>query len=115
MSVIFDPDEVLEQIGGDEDLLVEIIKIFIDTYPEDLKILLDSINEGDPESIRKNAHRMKGSVSNFGKRQAFESAKLIENLAKEGDLSKMPSMYDDLAESLFSLEREVKQYHDERV
>jgi HPt (histidine-containing phosphotransfer) domain-containing protein len=113
MTKIFDPDEVLEQIGGDKDLLVDIINIFIDTYPEDLKTLQESIEEGDTETIRKNAHRMKGSVSNFGKYRAFESAKSIEDLAKEGNLSKMPEMYNELATNLTDLENEVIKYRDE--
>lgn len=112
MSVIFDPDEILEQIGGDKELLVDIINIFIETYPEDLKSLHEAIIEGDPENIRKNAHRMKGSVSNFGKHQAFETAKFIEEHAREGDISDVPGMYDELVNHLNLLDNEVKQFKD---
>jgi HPt (histidine-containing phosphotransfer) domain-containing protein len=110
MSKIFDPGEILEQIGGDKELLVDIIHIFIKTYPEDLKSLQEAIEEGDPENVRKNAHRMKGSVSNFGKYKAFETAKSIEERAKEGDLSKVKNMYEDLVIHLNLLEQEVKKF-----
>jgi HPt (histidine-containing phosphotransfer) domain-containing protein len=113
MSVIFDPNEILEQIGGEKELLREIIKIFIDTYPEDLKTLQNSILEKEPESIRKAAHRIKGSVSNFGQYEAFKSAKEIECKAREGELSDMANMYDELVGNLLSLENEVKRYLDE--
>ena len=115
MTVIFDPDEILEQIGGDKELLVDIINIFIETYPEDLKSLHEAIVESDPETIRKNAHRMKGSISNFGKYKAFEYAKSIEERAREGDISEITEMYDELVGHLNSLEREVKSYRDTTI
>jgi HPt (histidine-containing phosphotransfer) domain-containing protein len=112
MTVIFDPDEILEQIGGDRELLVDIINIFVETYPEDLKALHEAIDEGDSENIRKAAHRMKGSISNFGKYQAFETARSMEYKAREGDLSNMGEMYGDLANHLNLLEQEVKKFCD---
>lgn len=113
MSVIFDPEEVLEQIGGEKELLIEIIKIFIDTYPDDLDALQKAILEKDAEEVRKAAHRMKGSVSNFGKFEAFETAKSMEHKAREKDLSEMVEKYEELVGHLLSLENEVKRYCDE--
>jgi len=112
MNNMFDPEEVLEQIGGDKELLMDLIQIFIDTYPEDLKALHESVLEGDPETIRKNAHRVKGSVSNFGKHKAFHTAKSIEDLAKEGDLTEIPRMCNELVDHLLSLEKEIKRYQE---
>jgi HPt (histidine-containing phosphotransfer) domain-containing protein len=75
---VFDPDEALDRIGGDENLLREMIDIFGRVLNEDLDRLEKSINAGDQESIRRNAHRIKGSIGNFGMNRAFHAAYAIE-------------------------------------
>ena len=53
---------------------------------------------------------MKGSISNFGKYKAFETAKAIEEQAREGNIANVPKMYEDLTNHLTSLEEEVKKF-----
>jgi HPt (histidine-containing phosphotransfer) domain-containing protein len=77
-STIFDPDEALDRIGGDEALLREMIDIFGHCLKDDMDKLGRSIEEGDQESIRRNAHRIKGSIGNFGMNRAYNAAYAIE-------------------------------------
>jgi HPt (histidine-containing phosphotransfer) domain-containing protein len=111
MSEVFNPSEVLDQIGGEEELLKEMIDIFLSIYADDLDAIDQAISSKDSESIRTTAHRMKGSVSNFGKRGAFLAAKIIEENASEGNISGMTELYDELVHQLLALENELKVYN----
>ena len=77
-SSVFDPDEALDRIGGDENLLREMIDIFGHVLTDDMDKLEKSIKTDDKESIRKNAHRIKGSIGNFGMNRAYHAAYAVE-------------------------------------
>lgn len=110
MNEIFEPEEVLEQIGGSKELLREMIVIFRMVYPDDIRNIDESLRSGDPESVRRAAHRMKGSVSNFGKRKAYRLALEMEEEAKDNDLSNMGRRFIELKTELDLLLLEMSHY-----
>lgn len=55
----------MQQFQGDEEVLLEMISIFQDTYPDLLGPIRDSIQERDADKLRLNAHTFKGVFSNF--------------------------------------------------
>jgi len=110
MNEIFDPNEVLDQIGGDEDLLKELIDIFKDSYKEDLSSIADAIDSGNCEDIRSAAHRMKGSVGNFGRKRAFEAAYLLETHAREGKMDLIMGSFEELSSEIQRLVDRLDSY-----
>lgn len=54
-----------ELSGGDEDFKHEMIKLFIESIPEDLDKLEDAIKNKDAPLVAKQAHHMKSSLSMF--------------------------------------------------
>jgi two-component system, sensor histidine kinase and response regulator len=77
----FDRAWMLEQIGQDEDLMHEVIGIFLGSY-EELENQLTRAS--DAQALREAAHAIKGAVSNFGARAAVAAALQLELAAKGG-------------------------------
>ncbi|HEX5484084.1 MAG TPA: PAS domain S-box protein, partial [Terriglobia bacterium] len=71
---IFDRAEALERVEGDEELLDEIVRLFLETYPGTLAQLRDAVERGDADEIQKSAHKLKGGISNFGAQKVIEEA-----------------------------------------
>ncbi|MDY0342160.1 MAG: Hpt domain-containing protein [Lentimicrobium sp.] len=65
----------------DQDVIIEIINIYIDEYPGKLERLAKNIEERDFKALRFTAHNLKGVISNFSAPEAFEMIKNFEKTA----------------------------------
>ena len=61
----FDRSYALEQVGGDEGLLRELLRLFLDRAPEQLERLQAAIERGDGPAAARSAHLLKGSLGHF--------------------------------------------------
>ena len=82
---LFDRDWMLAQIGGDEDLMHEVIQIFIDSFDELHGEILAAVESGEPTRVREAAHAAKGAVGNFGAAEVVAAALALENAGKVAD------------------------------
>ncbi|HEY2953477.1 MAG TPA: response regulator, partial [Verrucomicrobiae bacterium] len=62
----FDLNGAIDRVEGDIDLLKEIALLFLDDAPAMLFDLHLAVEGGDALALEKSAHRLKGSVANFG-------------------------------------------------
>ena len=77
----------LSRVGGDVELLREVVGLFLDDYPQSLEMIRDAVNKGDKSNLERHAHSLKGSVSTFGAQEAFEAAQELERQGRTGDLA----------------------------
>ncbi len=56
----------LSRVGGDVELLREVVGLFLDDYPQSLDLIRDAVARGDQAGLERHAHSLKGSVSTFG-------------------------------------------------
>jgi CheY-like chemotaxis protein/HPt (histidine-containing phosphotransfer) domain-containing protein len=98
---VFDLSRILEAVSGDTVLFQEITNLFLDGLPDNIAQIREGITKSDANAIERAAHGLKGSVSNFGAKRAFEAAYRLELMGKDG---KIPEA--DVA--LSELERELK-------
>ncbi|MBN1390334.1 MAG: Hpt domain-containing protein [Candidatus Thermoplasmatota archaeon] len=110
MMEIFDPEKIKDRIGGDDELLGEMIDIFLSVYPADLEKIEKAIRSKDLEGIRRSAHSMKGSISNFSEKGAYIAVREIENAAERKDPNNIPQLYERLLEELGILIKDLKEY-----
>jgi len=83
---VFDRAQALEATGGDEELLREIVSIFLEDYSRMVDELGTAIARGDAETARRAAHTLKGSVAVLGGKALSAAAKEAEEHARAGDL-----------------------------
>jgi len=83
-DVPIDRAAALERIGGDEELLVEIIDLYLEDSPRVREALRAAAVAGDSEGVWKAAHRLKGSVGSLSAQPSFEAARALEMSGREG-------------------------------
>ena len=93
---VINTGELKERLDGDFDLLKELIEIFIMDSDSLLAKIKEGIDERDPEKLSKASHTLKGAVSNFSAKNAFDAAYALENIGKGGDLSDATVAFDAL-------------------
>ncbi len=96
----FDPAIAMRQTDGDQELLVEIMDLFIESSVEAFETIHSALDCDDLERISRAAHGLKGSVGNFGAKNAFDLSYALETAAKLGNA-------DELPEYIASLEIEI--------
>jgi PAS domain S-box-containing protein len=85
--------EALANVGGDSDLLRELLSVFLAEYPEWRLGLGQAIAAKDVSRLRRLAHTLKGSLGQFGAGAAQDAAKQLEILATDGKLESAPDVW----------------------
>jgi HPt (histidine-containing phosphotransfer) domain-containing protein len=100
-SPILDAEALEERIGGDSELLAEIIAIFLDRYPGVMSKLKQAAAVRDSSALEKAAHSLRGYLVNFHAQASSEVALELELKGRTGDLT-------DADPALARLEREIE-------
>lgn len=103
-----DESVALSRVGGDVELLREVIGLFLDDYPQSLDMIRDAVARGDQSSLERHAHSLKGSVSTFGAQEAFEAALALEKQGRSGDLAQAQDGLCRLEHALATLRPELE-------
>lgn len=72
--------------AGEPDPLAELIDTYLADTPERLNDLQRALSEGNAALMRRVAHSLKGSSSNFGADRMVELCRQLEELARDGHL-----------------------------
>lgn len=84
---IFNREAALARVGDDEELLTELIKIFLDDYPNSMTAIDEAVAEHDASRLERAAHTLKGAVANFAADAVVKEAFELEQQGRRGDLS----------------------------
>src|ERR1700724_261887 len=98
-----DESLALSRVGGDADLLREVIELFLDDYPHTLENIRSAVAAQDATKIEHEAHSLKGSVSTFGARRAFEAALALEKQGRSKNLSGVENGFGQLGHRAHAL------------
>ena len=81
---VVDLDEALEMMGGDTELLLEVVEVFLEEdYPRQLKALQEGLRDGDAKAVGEAAHGIKGALVSFGGRAGYVLALRLETMGRE--------------------------------
>ena len=78
----FDRRSAVDAMGGDEALLDEVIRLFLDDTPRLLAQIHAAIEVGDQPALIRLGHTVAGVASNFGPNPVVTAARQVEDLAK---------------------------------
>jgi HPt (histidine-containing phosphotransfer) domain-containing protein len=85
-ATVFDRSAALDRLGGDEQLLREIASLFLSEYPALIDAIRSAVQSGNAQCLERNAHALKGSVSNFDASAAARAAFHLESMGRSGNL-----------------------------
>jgi HPt (histidine-containing phosphotransfer) domain-containing protein len=113
---VFDKAALILHVGGDGELLKEIVELFLETAPPLLRGIQSAVGRGDGRGLKTAAHTMRGSAKDFyaptleraalvleqiGESQAFDGAEIAYAVLEKE--------FNKLSPSLLSMLRESKQ------
>lgn len=102
---VHDLPALLALVGDDEELMVEIIELFLREYPRLMGGIRDAVTAGDVRALQFSAHAMKGSVGNMAAPRAYKAAMDLETYARADQLR-------PARDAAKSLEHELSLLHD---
>ena len=74
----FDRRAAVANMGGDENLLDEVIRLFLDSAPHLLEQVRGAADRGDHPDLGRLAHTVAGVASNFGPNRLIDAARKLE-------------------------------------
>jgi HPt (histidine-containing phosphotransfer) domain-containing protein len=87
MTTPLDWNKALENADGSEELLGELVGVFLETREQMLGEIRTAIDRKDAPELRRTAHSLKASMRILGAVEATEAALRLENMGAEGDFS----------------------------
>ena len=95
-----DRQVALARVGGDLELLREIAALFLEECPRAFAEIQVAVARGDAAKLENAAHALKGSVANFGARNAVEAAFRLEQMGRSHEMSYAEQMLRKLESAL---------------
>ncbi len=100
---------VTEEFGGKKDVVTRVLKNFLASCEKLLPAMEGALNEGDLESVRKEAHKMKGGAANLTADRMAEQAGRTEKAAASGDAAEAARAMADLGVAFRELAHFVRE------
>ena len=97
---LLDRTEILERIGGSSEALKEIVELFAVESERLMRMMRESIKNGDSSGLQRAAHTLKGSVGIFGAERVASAALRIEKAGEDKNLADAENVRVELAREL---------------
>ncbi|GJM44569.1 MAG: hypothetical protein DHS20C21_14110 [Gemmatimonadota bacterium] len=98
---VLDRDFLLSNVDGDQELLKEIVGLFVESSGEILQSIRDAVTSANYDALDRSAHQLKGALANLGAQAAAAAATELENLGRRGMLT-------GLEDAMGALDREME-------
>jgi two-component system, sensor histidine kinase and response regulator len=102
----FDRAALLERLGGDEMILTEIVRVFLEDAPGQFQAMQAAAASGDIGVLRRLAHTMKGAAGTVGATRLQDAALALEQAVVAGDTA-ASGLLAALGEHLSEAQREM--------
>jgi HPt (histidine-containing phosphotransfer) domain-containing protein len=93
----------MERLGGDTELLTEVIDLFLIDCPKRLTDIKAAIDDGHAERLRTTAHALKGAAGTIAAAAVFEASQVLERLGAEGRLDTAAAGFRQLSQDAATL------------
>lgn len=101
--------EILERIDGDEELLLDLINIFLDDTPSQMGKLREALDASDFRAAERLAHSIKGASANMAIMDLRTAAYAGEMAAKQNNLDAAKQAYLDIEREYLRAESVLRQ------
>jgi CheY-like chemotaxis protein len=82
-SATFNRNALMERLGGDTELLHDVIQLFLDDCPQLVAAIKAAVDARNGVLVRSTAHALKGAAANLSASALFEAAQILERLGAE--------------------------------
>lgn len=95
-------------VPGEPDVLVEVLKLFLEEVPVRMGRLRNAWAAGNIEEVHRAAHSLKGSAGNIGAHGMFEICKQLDGIGKTAGLAAAGPLIDALDTEFGKVEEEIR-------
>ena len=81
--VTFDEDALRHRLSGDDELMTDVVRLFLEDLPVRLAAIKDAVTGRNAEALRAAAHALKGAAGNLSAGGLFEAARVLERVGAE--------------------------------
>jgi PAS domain S-box-containing protein len=111
----FDPVCSMALVEGDQELLTELIGLFLSESPQLLTAIQQSSANGQSEQLMRNAHSLKGMAGNFGAQKVMTWAQELEILGRNGQTQGTASLSATLAIEVNRLNAALQAFREQEL
>ncbi|MBD3234424.1 MAG: response regulator [candidate division Zixibacteria bacterium] len=97
---VFDKKVALERVEGDEEILSEVVVLFLNDYENLLSKIRQAAESDDFDTLKRTAHTLKGAAGNIGAESVYSTAYQLENIGENKNL-------DDAEKAVSMLQKEL--------
>jgi two-component system, sensor histidine kinase and response regulator len=101
-------EALLDSVMGDRVLLSEMAELWLTDSLKQINQIQTGLETGDPVMIQRAAHAMKGSVGTFQASAAHAAAGELEMAAKEGDLVRARTLFQELSKKVDLVSQDLR-------
>lgn len=87
MTQPLDPSSLTQFTGGDKSIERDLMAQFLSATRDDANALRAAVAQGNPDTVSKAAHRVKGAARMMGAGPVAERSERIEQAGKSGDMA----------------------------
>jgi len=95
---IFDLAGTLRRLGGDTNLLSDLVQLYNEDSPALLERLQAGVNAQRSDEVRHAAHSLRGLAANFGASPLTQSLLQLEKAATEGRMHEAASLVENVGQ-----------------
>lgn len=106
----FDPAKMFQNIGGDNELFGQLIRLFLDQYQAMLANIKEGLIQADAVAVERAAHTLKGTAGNLCALEVASAAGRLEAVGHLGTLQDAPPVYAQLEMEVLRLVRILGSY-----
>jgi len=104
---VLDRDTVFTRVGGDPELLLEMVSVFRDESSKLLHEIRSGVSRRDGAAVERAAHSLKGALAALAARAASAAALRLESIGRERDLSGVDAAWSVLEHEMGRLQKEL--------
>lgn len=108
----FDPVQMLLNIGGDQELLNQLIDLFLERHADIMTDIRQALSQGDSTTVERAAHTLKGTAANLCAPDVALAAGQLEAVGRLGALHDAPPVYAHLEMEMMRLIQALKVYRE---
>ncbi len=97
---VFDKNNLLERLMGDEELAAELVDEFLRDAPDHIRTLRELVTAADAPGAQRQAHFIKGAAAAVGATAMWGIALELEEAGKSGDVEALRAGTTDLESHL---------------
>ncbi|MFW6066229.1 MAG: response regulator, partial [Planctomycetota bacterium] len=100
---ILDIEELKDRIGGDDEIVGEILQVFRENCDESMTAISEALDSGDATRIERSAHALKGALGNIAAHAGYEAALRVEQMGESGDVEGARNAFGELKKRIEEL------------